>query len=341
MNNTDTNGRHKMLQYVFILIIIVLGFLITNSLRNFIDATLGAIMLYVLFRPVMFYLLHTKGWKPGSATVVILLASFFVVLIPTYIMLQMFIPKVSVFFSDTSLVFHFLDKVQSSVFQKTGMDIFNKENLQALQQKSSEYFTTILSGTFNTLGKIAIMYLVLYYLLKNTGKTEQMLFKYIPMSPKNISRFSQELKSQTYSNAIGAPLLAVVQGLLAALSYWIFGLSEPLFWGIITGFFSFVPMVGTALIWLPAGIYQLSQGLIWQGWGILIFGVIIISGIDNIFRFTFQKKFADVHPLITVLGVIMGIELFGVPGVIFGPLLISYFLILVKIYKEEYIENEA
>jgi len=125
-------------------------------------------------------------------------------------------------------------------------------------------------------------------------------------------------------------------GLLAGLGYWVFGLDEPWFWGAITGFMSFIPVVGTAAVWIPAGIYQLVNGETWQGWGILLFGLVIITNIDNVVRFALQKKFADVHPLITVLGVIVGLRWFGITGIVFGPLLISYFLLMIKMYREEF-----
>ncbi|MBA3706212.1 MAG: AI-2E family transporter, partial [Bacteroidetes bacterium] len=81
---------------------------------------------------------------------------------------------------------------------------------------------------------------------------------------------------------------------------------------------------------------QLSVGESWQGIGILIYGALVITNIDNVFRFMIQKKLADIHPLITVFGVIMGLNWFGLPGLIFGPILISYFLIMIKIYRIEY-----
>jgi predicted PurR-regulated permease PerM len=79
---------------------------------------------------------------------------------------------------------------------------------------------------------------------------------------------------------------------------------------------------------------------VWQGFAIVIYGVLIISTIDNIFRFVFQSKIADVHPLITILGVIFGLKFFGVSGLIFGPLTLSYFLILLKIYREKFNDAE-
>ena len=183
-----------------------------------------------------------------------------------------------------------------------------------------------------------LLYLFFYYLLVNTGKIEKYLGEIIPFSPDKMDRFSKELEAQTKSNALGIPLLAICQGLFASLGYWIFGIPEPFFWGLMTGFFSLLPMVGSALIWVPAGLYKLSEGSNWQGIAIILYGILVIGMVDNVFRLVFQKKFADIHPMVTILGVIIGLQLFGVPGLIFGPLLIGYFILLLKIFKEEFLK---
>jgi len=174
-------------------------------------------------------------------------------------------------------------------------------------------------------------------MLVNTGKMEKTMFEYLPVDNVLLKRFTTELQMQTFSNAIGAPLLALVQGLIAALGYWIFGIDEPFFWGLMTGFFSFLPVVGTAAIWVPAAVFQYSAGYQWQGVAIFLYGLFVIGLLDNVLRFIFQKRFAGVHPLVTVIGVLAGISLFGIPGIIFGPLLISYFLLLMKILNEEFL----
>jgi predicted PurR-regulated permease PerM len=212
------------------------------------------------------------------------------------------------------------------------------ENLKVLQGNAAEYIKGFLSQSISILGDIGIMLLFLYYLLSNTGKLERFVVNFLPVKPSDLSRFTEELKAQTFSNVLGAPILATLQGLVAALGYWIFGLNEPLFWGIITGFFSFIPMVGGALIWMPSVLLLYSTGQEYQALALFLYGIFVISMIDNVLRFVFQKKFADVHPLITVMGIILGVKLFGLPGMIFGPLLISYFILLSSIYKEQFLD---
>ncbi|RYZ20229.1 MAG: AI-2E family transporter, partial [Sphingobacteriales bacterium] len=152
----------------------------------------------------------------------------------------------------------------------------------------------------------------------------------------NIDNIWAATKVMVRSNAIGIPLLALSQGVVAAVGYIIFQVPEPLMWGVLTGVFSMLPLVGSAIIWLPICVYMFAIGEVGMGIGLLLFSVIITGSIDNVLRFTLLKKLGDVHPLITVLGVIVGLPLFGFMGLIFGPLMISYLLLLIKIYRVEF-----
>jgi predicted PurR-regulated permease PerM len=241
----------------------------------------------------------------------------------------------SLMFSESSFflqTMHTFDEKFRALF---GRELFSIDNIKSIQEKATLYITEFLGETLSVIADIGIMYFILYYMLINTGKLEKAINKYLPLENDDIQLLGDELKAQTTSNAIGAPLLALIQGVFAWIGYLIFGIQDAFFWGMMTGFFSFIPFVGSALIWAPAAIYQFTFGAPWQGLGIVLFGILVIGTIDNVFRFVFQKQFADVHPMITVFGVIIGLQLFGVPGVIFGPLLLSWFLLLIKIYRKD------
>jgi predicted PurR-regulated permease PerM len=109
-------------------------------------------------------------------------------------------------------------------------------------------------------------------------------------------------------------------------------------WGFLTGVFAFFPIVGTMMIWVPLVIFLFSQGLNMPGTGLLIYSLIITGNVDYLARITLMKKIGDVHPLITIFGVIVGLQLFGFMGFIFGPLVFSYAIILVKIYAHEFVD---
>jgi predicted PurR-regulated permease PerM len=319
--------------------IILVGGIIFFSLIDFFADFLGALILYVLFRPITKYLIEKKGWKRGLTSLVMMLTTLIVIVFLFTLLFNIFIPKLQHLFSDSSVITQTLQKLDQKLFDYTGQRLMNPENIKVLQNEAADYIKAFLGQSISILGDIGIMLLFLYFMLSNTGKIEKFVLDLLPMRKQDIARFTEELKAQTFSNVLGAPVLAILQGLVAALGYWIFGLSEPFFWGIITGLFSFIPMVGGALIWVPSVVLLFTTGQEYQALALFIYGVLVISMIDNVLRFAFQKKFADVHPLITVMGVILGLKLFGLPGMIFGPLLISYFLLLANIYKEQFIHH--
>lgn len=331
MNNLNSK---KIAIYFTMFLAVVIGIAILYALRQFIDAFLGAVMVYITARPLMRYLIVKLKWKKSWSALAVILIALLVITVPLYVLISMMAPRIIDIFSDTSMItnaIHFLD---SKILDWTGMEIFNDENLRNFREAGANYASSALSETVSIFGDIAMLIFILYFMLANTGSIEKFFENNIPINKNNIKEFAEELHSMTISNAVGAPVMAIIQGIVATLGYWICGLPDALLWGIVTGVCSFVPVVGSALVWLPASLYMLSIGHTWQAIGIMITGI-IISVSDNILRFTLLRKFADVHPLVTVFGVIVGIHYFGLPGIIFGPLLIAYLFILFKILKQE------
>jgi predicted PurR-regulated permease PerM len=193
-----------------------------------------------------------------------------------------------------------------------------------------------------------MMYFFLYFLLVNINRLEASILHYLPFSRRKIILFGQELKAQTFSNAVGIPLVAFGQGFTAYIGYWICGVPEPAFWAVLTGATSILPIIGTGLFWIPIAAYLIMQQQTWQAIFLTVWGVMVMGTIDNVIRFVLAKKMANVHPLVTVLGIIIGLQNFGITGLVFGPLVISYFIILLKMYYSDYfahpilppIENE-
>ncbi len=180
------------------------------------------------------------------------------------------------------------------------------------------------------------MYFMLYYMLTNRKQLKESLYDYIPISEKNLKTIGQESQAIVRSNAIGIPLVAIAQGIIALIGFLIFNVEDPFFWFIIVTVGSMIPFIGTFIGILPVFILTLSNGDAFSAWGILIYGIVVVGSTDNIIRLYVLKKLDNVHPLITLIGVIVGVPLFGFIGLIFGPLLISLFLVVIRIYKKEF-----
>ena len=152
----------------------------------------------------------------------------------------------------------------------------------------------------------------------------------------NVQELISKSRSLIISNALGIPIVAVIQGIVGLIGYWIFGVQDFVLFGLLTAIASVVPVVGTMLVYVPLALYLLSMHHNWQGIGVGLWGFLIIGVVDNLARLLVQKHLSDVHPLVTIFGVMMGLNLFGFIGIIFGPILLSIFVLLIKIYIDEY-----
>ena len=130
------------------------------------------------------------------------------------------------------------------------------------------------------------------------------------------------------------------QGVVAYLGYLLFGAPSPLFWGVLTCLATIIPIVGTALVWLPLALYMGLEGNWGPAVGLALYGTLVVTHVDNVVRFVMQKRMADTHPLVTVFGVFVGLSLFGFMGVIFGPLLLAMFVFCVDLFKRKYLDRK-
>lgn len=327
----------KSRQFIVVSIIVILFLFLLFSLSGFINAFLGALIFYVLFRNFMRTLIKQYNWKRWLAATLIIFISFLVIIIPILGLLFLLIGRVQNLLNDPQdvvLGYNALIARLNGVFDQ---EIINSNIIGDYFKTWASSIPSVLSSSLLLFGSLLMMYFLLYYLLINIGKVEPAFFRYLPFTREGIHELTKELRDMTKANAIAVPLIALGQGIIASFGFWLFGLNDPLFWGIICGCAGILPVVGAGLIWFPAGIFMLTSES-WQGIGILVYGVLVISTADNIFRLFFARWFADVHPVITILGVIIGLKWFGLPGLVFGPLLISYFFLLIKIYRKEFVQ---
>lgn len=190
-------------------------------------------------------------------------------------------------------------------------------------------FSTFIAGFFFTL-------LSLYYLFKDGSRFFNGLKEIIPLSSKEKDLLIQRFKDMIYATIYGGILIAIIQGLLGGLSFWVLGLPSPIMWGTAMALLSFIPIGGTALIWAPAGILLLIGGAVLKGLLLLGLGVFVISMVDNFLRPFFISARTNIHPLLLFFAVLGGIQTFGLIGVVAGPLVATLFLTLIEIYIQGY-----
>ena len=336
----DVISQNRVRQVFFIILILLLGILLFFELSSFLPALLGAITLYVLLHRWMFYLTEKKKWRKGLTALLLMLFSFIVILLPVGLLVNMLSSKVSYAIQHSAELTEALKKLVADLEQRFDVVIASDQNINKLGNSITQSLPKILGATFNTLSTIFFMYFILYFMLMNGRKMENTLFEYIPLRDENVGKLSKEVHTMVKSNAIGIPLIAFVQGVIALIGYLIIGVKEPFFWFGVTCIAAMLPVVGAALAYVPIAIILFANGETGRGIAMLIFGFGVIGTVDNVLRFTLLKRLGNVHPLTTVFGVIIGLKLFGFIGLIFGPLLISLFMLLLKIYSSEFITKQ-
>ncbi len=332
----EIRSDHKINKYFFLGIILVFAGFLLFSMIQFFTAFLAAVMFYVLSKPAMEYLVKKRNWSKPWAAALIITVTVIIILAPLTLFVSMVYNKIAAFLNNPDIVLNTLKSFDQQLSARFGFRLLSNENMQKIQTTSTNLMTNVLNNSLNFFSTITMMYFFLYFMLMNVNRMEAAVIFYLPFPRAKIELFGRELVAQTFSNAVGVPLIAVVQGLCGFAAYKITGLPEAGFWSVVTGFASIVPIVGTALVWIPAAVYQLATSHAWEGLFIIGWGAIILGSADNVVRFLLAKRMADTHPIVTVLGVIMGLKYFQIPGLIFGPLLISYFIILLKIYYWEF-----
>ncbi len=336
MNTQHTLDSNLLRQIFFIAIIIFLGIVLFSELWFFTSAFLGAVTFYVVMRDRMFYLTEKKRWNSGSAALVLMLLSFFVILVPIGILGNILYSKISYVVTHSSQYLNALKHTVAQIKEKIGYEIVTPNTINQLGPFIAQLLPKVLGLTLNTLTLIGSMYFMLFFMLVNGRRMEEALYEYIPLKDENVVLIGTEVKTMVISNTIGIPLIALAQGLVGLIGYLIIGVDEPWLWFVATCIAAMMPVVGAALIYIPLTISLFAQGENGKGIAMAIWGFGIIGLVDNVFRLMLNRKLGNIHPLITIFGVIIGIQLFGFIGLIFGPLLISMFLLLLKIYSSEF-----
>lgn len=332
--HSDFNNRIR--QVSFLLIVTALAVILFKELYLFFPGFLGALTLYILCRRYYFHLTETRKWNKSLTAILFMVAFIACIVAPVYFAVQMIVQKVDLIMKNPEQLNDVIDAISSQLREWTGQDLFTKEALLDLRKRGASFIPGILNSSAMLLGNLLMILFLGYFMLKNGRMMERAVMHFLPLRQKNIDLLADETCGMVRANALGIPLISLIQGLVALLGYWVVGINDFVLLGLVTGLFAFFPVVGTAVIWLPLVIFLFSKGETGKAIGLGAYSLVVIGNIDYVARVTFLQKVGDVHPVITILGLIAGLKMFGFWGFIFGPLLISYLLLLLRIYKSEF-----
>lgn len=330
--------KEQYWKYSLITIILGIGLISFLKLSPFMGGILGACTLYIMLRGQMIYLTQRKRLSRSVVSTLLVLETIVCLLVPLALMTWLMINKWQSLDMDTDSIVQTVRHLSERIEQYTGYKLSAKENLTSLASVIPDAGQFLMGSISNFALNAFVLVFVLYFMLTGGRKMEQYIYDLLPFSRQNKQEVLREINMIVRSNAIGIPLLALIQGGIATLGYYLFHAPSPLLFGALTSFATLLPIVGTALVWLPLAGFLSMSGHWPQAIGLLLYCGIIVTNIDNLVRFILQKRMADTHPLITIFGVVIGLPLFGFMGVIFGPLLLSLFLLCLHIFKTQYLK---
>lgn len=330
--------KEQYRKYSLITIILGLGLLLFLKMTPFMGGILGACTIYIMVRDQMLYLTQKKKIRKSVTAIILLIEAILCFLVPLSLAVWLLISKLQTVNVDTATFVDTITNLADWIRRKTEYDLLSKENISSIASILPGIGQFLMGGISSFAVNLFVLDFVLYFMLIGGTKMEQYIYELLPFSDSNKKHVMNEINMIVRANAIGIPLLAIIQGAIATLGYYLFDAPSALLFGFLTCFATVIPIVGTTLVWFPLAAYMAISGDWPHAIGLLLYCGLIVTNIDNLIRFILQKKMADTHPLITIFGVVIGLSLFGFMGVIFGPLLISIFILCVNIFKEQYLK---
>lgn len=331
--------KEQYWKYSLIVIILFMGIVIFRQISPFLGGLLGALTIYILVRGQMGYLVERWKLRRSISALLITAETILVFLVPVGLTVWLIVNKLQDINLAPQTLIAPIQQMADAIKDKTGYDVLGKDTLTFIVSFIPRIGQIIMESISSLAINLFVLVFVLYFMLIGGKKMEAYVNDILPFNEENTEEVIHEINMIVRSNAIGIPLLAIIQGGVAMIGYLIFGAPNILILGFLTCFATIIPMIGTALIWFPVATYMALSGDWFSAIGLAAYGGIVISQSDNLIRFILQKKMADTHPLITIFGVVIGLPLFGFMGVIFGPLLLSLFILFVDMFKKEYLDS--
>lgn len=316
-------------------LVILLGVGVTMALAPFVTGLIGAPVLYVIFAPL--YRLLRRWLRPSLAALLVVLVGIMVVVIPVSWVVVLMANETPGMVASV-LQSPFLERIKEVRLGRfeVGPEL-EQAGAQILQWIGANAFT-VLGSVTRTVLNLVFAFFGLYFLVQNPENAWQAVRPYIPFSEANTARLQDRFRAVTVSTLIGTGLAAAAQGLLMALGFMMVGIPNAWFWGVVTMVLAILPVVGSGLVYLPGVAYLLMEARPGAALVLAIYGFVVVANVDNVIRPLVYRRYAQIHPLLTLVGAIAGVSYFGLLGLLLGPLALSYFFELLRMYGEEYVK---
>ncbi len=327
------NISHEKLQiYFFIALFGLVIVLLIGVFFPFISILAIAAALAVVFKPVMLFL--QKMFFNSKITAVILTVILAIILIAVPISIFG-----SVVFKETQHVYNYISGNENffgSIEQLLHRVIPGIDFKTSFDQAIAGV-TGSLTSIFATTAKVMVYFVLslvaFFYFLKDGKNFVDILLRLSPLKQEYDHKILVTTEKAINSIIRGSLVVALVQGIMTGVGFWIFGVPNPALWGSITIIAALVPTIGTGLVTIPAAIFLFTTGHTFAGVGLLIWGLVGVGLIDNLLGPILIGRGVNIHPFLIILSVLGGLSFFGLAGFLLGPLILSLFFALSELYS--------
>lgn len=324
----------KTTTIIVLVSLIILSFLV---LKPVLLSIIIALILAFIFAPIYDWLYkHTKMRNISALLIILFLA--LLILLPIWFLTPLLLKQSFAIFQATHQV-DFIKPFQSLFPSLFASQQFSSEIGSILSSFTSKVANNIVNFiskiilNFPTIAlQLVVVLFTFFYVLRDKETVVKYVESLIPFSKEVSKKFFEYSKGITASVIYGQFIIGIIQGITAGLGFFIFRVPNALFLTLLAMLVGVLPIVGTALIWLPVAIYLFIAENTGAAWGVIIFGL-ISSTVDNFLRPMIVSKRTKIHSAILLISMIGGVFFFGILGLILGPLIISYLLILLEAYR--------
>ena len=353
MTRPNTAPRRSPEQTFFLAVVAVLTVGLAAVVMPFFGAVFWGVVLALLFEPLYrWFLGRMKKGRPTLAALATLAVILLMVMLPLALVTVSLVQEVSglvqrVKSGEVNFGRYFEQIVAALPSWATGlMDRLGLVDIGTLQQKLTDAIGArgqALGGRAVDFGQDALDFIVgfclamymLFFLLRDGREVSRRVVEAIPLEPAVKVRLLATFTTVIRATVKGNVLVAVAQGALGGLAFWVLGVHGALLWAVVMAFLSLLPAVGAALIWGPVALYLLATGAVWQGAALIGWGVVVIGLVDNVLRPILVGKDTQLPDYVVLVTTLGGLALFGLSGFVIGPLIAAMCLAAWQIYSDE------
>ncbi len=320
-------------QRIAIAVIVAVGIGVLVLIAPYIGGLLLALVLHVIVAPV--YQRLIRHMPQGVASTIVIVGIIVLLVVPSVWLISVVVaqlPGAVQAVRDTG----FLSSISTLRFGPIDVGERIGEFGGTAAGWVAAQATSLLGGAASTLLDLIISLFAVYYLLQSGGALWRAVRPFIPFTDDHADELLTQFQSATRGTLLGSLLIAIMQGGLVGISFWLAGLNSPPLWGVVATVASLIPLFGSAIVWVPGVVALAIAGRYGAAVTMLAFCGILVSSIDNFVRPIVSQRISAVHPMITLIGAFAGLPVFGLIGLILGPLSISYFFVLLRMYRDEY-----